>query len=275
VLALSVGLEAFLSQEGDTTVRAQVSLPEALLQGVGGLARESAKAMQAALVTANRVVKMPAALEGVFLTAVLPLGLVRGVRRLAVLLALGMLQTMRSSADVVRGLLQSGWNPTTIPGRARPPRQLTQKQLVHPYRDSGAIPYVRAAQYLQRGATKLDFVCCIEFQDQANSLLVMTREALICFAHGRADWEMKLSDVLLIQQQTRHLRLLFLLPRMRHITGPHIQSQEIELPSTAVAEDLYEALRMVCLNSRAAPIMPLAPFALLRSALLPRNPGLI
>jgi len=288
VLALSAGLEAFLSQESG-----QVAFPEALVQGVGGIARESARSLQLSLAAVSRLMAaaegvLPAsvrelsdaaipvtAVQGLFLSVVLPLGVGRGLRRLAVLLALGTLRMLRSSADVIRGLLHSSRNPAT-PGRARPPRLLTQMQLVHPYRDSGATTYTRAAQMMTGRSSASDIVCCVEFAD--GSMLVMTRFALFFFLNNNAEplWELKLPDVLLIQQQARRLRLLCLLPkaRLREQCGSHMQAQDIELPSIASAEDLYESMRIACLNSRATPMGPTPPCPLLRSVLLPRAVGL-
>uniref|UniRef100_A0A7S4N129 Uncharacterized protein n=1 Tax=Prymnesium polylepis TaxID=72548 RepID=A0A7S4N129_9EUKA len=121
-----------------------------------------------------------------------------------------------------------------------------------------------------------DIVCCVEFAD--GSMLVMTRFALFFFLNNNAEplWELKLPDVLLIQQQARRLRLLCLLPkaRLREQCGSHMQAQDIELPSIASAEDLYESMRIACLNSRATPMGPTPPCPLLRSVLLPRAVGL-
>ncbi|KAL1511905.1 hypothetical protein AB1Y20_005186 [Prymnesium parvum] len=74
ILALSAGLEAFLSQEGGMTLHKQAPLPEAIVRGVGSIAIEAAQTLDIILARLRRVVTLPAALEGIFLSALLPLG---------------------------------------------------------------------------------------------------------------------------------------------------------------------------------------------------------
>ena len=275
VLALSTGLEALLSQEGEAGASGRVTLPDAIVQGVGGFARATAKGLEATLARANRIVPIPNALEGLFLTAMLPIGLSQGVQRLVILLALGALRTMRSVADVARGLLHSGWLPSRSAGRVRPARHLAQLQLVYPYHDEDVTAYKQAAQVLRgnRGGSALAAICCVECVEPTSSSLLVTRTALLCFAQGSAavQWEAELADMLIMQQQGVRLRMLyFMTSSLSPATGDprYVTMQEVELLTTLAAEDTYEILRVACLNARNSPMPPSPPCPLLRSVLL-------
>ena len=276
MLALSTGLEALLSQEGEAGASGRVTLPDAVVQGVGGFARTTAKALEATLASANSRVTIPKSLEGVFLTAMLPIGLGQGLQRLVILLTLGALRTMRSGAELARGLLHSGWLPSRTPGRVRPPRLLGRLQLVYPCRDSSSAALVQAACVVTRHlGLAAEVICCVECVDPVGSYVLATPTTLLCFLHGTpaVQWEFKLADLLIIQQQGQRLRLLWLLPQSPSQASAgggatYVHTQELELSTGSAAEDTYEILRTACLNVRSSPMPPSAPCPMLRSVLL-------
>ena len=285
-LAISRGLEALLSADSDARVSEQLALPDAVLRGVGGLARETARGLDAALARAKDLFPVPRALEGPFLTLMLPYGLGRGLKRLVVLLALGTLRTIHLLADASRGLLHSGWLQTKTPGRARQPRVLAPMQLVHsctsnelPARYALAIrnkASVQAESSPQEPAATAGAICCMELVDPAG-VVIVTPDALRCLCHldGAVLWEASLAEVLLVQQQGPRLRLLCMLPmsesprsRSEQPSSTYIEARVVRLSSAGSAEELQELLRVAGLNARGVPLPPTLPCPTVRVALL-------
>ncbi|KAL3924616.1 MAG: hypothetical protein SGPRY_003866 [Prymnesium sp.] len=272
VRALSAGLEALLAIGVEPPGKRQASGLEAFVQGVGGVAREVSQTLDEAVSRLRRVVTLPTGVEGLLLSAVVPLGVGRGLRRLAVVVALCSLRTLRSGAGTLRSLLQRGWRTSTLPpGRSRPPRQLLPMQLVPPYYSTNAPAFLRGRQMVRSWSGGEDvIVCCVDLTHPPSCLLVVTRAGLLLFSNGKLEpREVALTDILLLQQQANWLRVLYLLPtEQTSAHNRHVEAHEIELPTLSAAEDLNETLRMLCLNARGVAMNSTPPSPLLRTVLL-------
>ena len=99
----TMSLAALLAEERRFT--ADVSLLEGLLCGFGGFARETAFGV-GWLTRGARLRNLPLALEGPLLMALVPIGMTRGVQRMLLLVAVGLLSLTRSTVEASRGLLR-------------------------------------------------------------------------------------------------------------------------------------------------------------------------
>lgn len=275
-LAISSLLETLLSEQGLT--QAELTMPEALLSGVGGMARETSKAVQRLLehIDGWRGTPVPGLLQFLLAIGLLPVGVGQAMTRLALLLAIGSLSWMRSTVDAGRSVL------------VRPRRETGRWRAARPMDSPALYPFCAAV----RGASALrsdGSLVCAEVREP-KALLVLTAGVLRCtgpLPDDTATWEVPLTDLLLIQQIGSTVHLLVLPARGSSAAASTTDS--VLLPTATAASNairkvttnsvddatrLHEMLRLAGLNARgvATTTSPSRRWPLLRASLLAPSP---
>jgi len=260
-LALSSSLDGLLSEQ--TVSGVEIGLPEALLLGVGGLARETSRAIEAMVqrIDEQCPLPIPPALQAVLGVFLVPVGFVRAAQRLVLLLTLGTLSWMRTTTDAVRSLLMPAMTDT---GRARAARPCGAPAL---YLMCGATVTSRDVAPASSAPVEdggVHGLVCAELQHPAGTVLLLTRTRLRCLvAQGRhasgggvaqgtaAVWDVPLAGLLLVQQRGCDVQMLTLTEA--EAPDQLIARQQVSTRSEDEAARLHELLRLAALNARSSP----------------------
>ena len=252
-LALYNSLAALLA--GERRFTADVSLLEGLLCGLGGLARETALGV-GWLTRGKRIRSLPLALEGPLLMLLLPVGMARGVQRMLLLVAVGLLSVTRSTVEASRGLLRChGAFAAPRPGRARAPREFAPCQPISPLSDPDG-PAVMAALSQIEGMRHMPLLYAVHMHTPRGMLLLTTTAMIAadpysCVVH----WVLALEDVLLVQRQEALLRVLGLSTQVRGDT----LLRHMGMPSASHAARLQELICVASSNSKSRALLIAPP----------------
>jgi len=254
-VALSRGLAAMLS-EGDAIVTADIGLVDALLRGVGGVAKETARGTELVVgwLQAHTGL-LSLGIQGLLLSCAVPLGLGYALRHLLLFTMAGSLSAMRSSLDVVRLVVQVP--PLHQLGRARPPRLMAACALLVPYCESVHDPLVQSIlSRIYPDELYPDLIHSMTQPDQ-QSIVLITTSAIICVtAHGigSIEWKVNLVDVLLLQERATELRIVCL-PTDSSSVRPACDfvRHTVMAASADLASQLHELVRVAALNARRIP----------------------
>lgn len=258
--AISSGLEALLSEQHISSM--ELNLPEAALRGVGGLARETARAVENALQRINEAHPVPPPLQGVLALCLLPVGFGRGVQRLILLLTLASLALMRSTAEACRGLLLGPAKVET--GRSRAPRAADSSPL---YPMCAATLLASAPSGRGLSETNGELVCAA--LASPCGMLVLTPTTLRCTAPGPGEapqLQLQLARLLLVQQRGRSLQLIAL--SAHEGSSGSTETHSLSFHSDDDAARLHEVLRLAGLNARGAALPPINPRPTFRTTIL-------
>ena len=258
--ALSSGLEALLSEQ--YLLSTELSLPEAAVRGVGGLARETARAIELALVRINEVHPVPPPLDSVLAACLLPFGVGRGVQRLVLLVTLASLSLMRSTAEACRGILLGPAKPET--GRSRTPRVVGTLPL-YPMCAATVLSSTASQHHHladddndSSGIEAGGLLCAVLASPPA--VLVLTATTLRCTRQAKGEpplWELPLAHMLLVQQRAAVLHILMLASTY---DGPSaVEARSLTLQGEDDAARLHEILRLAGMNARKAALPPTSP----------------
>ena len=272
--ALSSGIEALLFEHFLT--ERELSLHEAALRGVGGLAREAARTIELVL---HRVSDMPhplpQPLDAVLAVVLLPYGIGKGIQRLILLITLASLSLMRQTAEACRTLLGSPLLKAET-GRARAPRPAGALPLYPMCAASahagGAPPYLpyKATSPMESSvgeATTDGRLVCAMLAAPHGSVLLLTPSTIRCAsptASAPPLWEIHLSKLLLVQQRASRIELLVL---ANHAAAGAIEHHTLELHAEDDAARLHEVLRLAGLNARGAAHPAMSPRPEVRSTI--------
>eukprot|EP00962_Isochrysis_galbana_P029966 scaffold9689_cov116-Isochrysis_galbana.AAC.2 len=252
--ALSRSLSANLPDD-----QPNLTLAEAVLRGVGGVAREAARGAEAVL--ARNPFRVPFPLQCMLLTAALPLGMLRSVRHLLFMGLVGGLSSMRSSFDafraVVKGVELARIGATAEPGRARAPRPVPTGQLLPPWCDTDLL--AAGSPLLAAARPGVPLLYAVEAAG-AEATVLLTPTALLCVrpdAPAPPVWEVELGDILLIQRRNEVVCLLCQAPEASSPAGTgaprELVRHEVHAPTDDAAAALHEVLRVAQLNCARLP----------------------
>ena len=286
--ALSSGLEALLSSSEKLHLHTgtELTLTEAVLRGVGGLAHETARGIEQSIQSMHEAAhprSIPPVVDALLSTLLVPFGLGRGMQRLAVLLTLGSLTLMRATADACRHVLLGPARADA--GRFRRPRpsnSLALYPMCAANSLAGAPPATagHSLAYLctdagAGGSEDSNGLICAVLSEPTGCVLLLTASHLRC-VHLAAKvpsveelsaslWEMNLSRLLLIQERGQQVSLLVLAAPSCHAG---METLSVLLPSADDAARLREIIRVAALNARGQAVQMSSPRPLIRSALL-------
>ena len=260
-LALSSSLDGLLSEQ--TVSGVEIGLPEALLLGVGGLARETSRAIEAMVqrIDEQCPLPIPPAFQAVLGVCLVPFGSLRAAQRLVLLLTLGTLSWMRSTTDAVRSVLMPAMTDT---GRARAARPCGAPALYRMCVATVTNREVASAPSAPVEEGGVHGLVCAELQHPAGTVLLLTQTRLRCLvAQGRhtsgggvaqgtaAVWDIPLVGLLLVQQRGCDVQMLTLTEA--EAPDPLIARQQVSTRSEDEAARLHELLRLAALNARSSP----------------------
>ena len=261
--ALSSSLDALLSEQGLSGL--EVSLPEALLLGVGGLARETSRAIQVMLLRIDeRFPTLSGGSQAILAMALLPFGVARATQRLVLLLALGCLSWTRSTVDACRSILAPVQGEAGRTRAARPGGSFVLYPMC-----AAALARSPAAPIMGDGIQGL---LCAELCEPPGVLL-LSAQVLRCMgptADDRMRWELPLSSLLLVQQSGAAVQLVALqVPVSSSSTNSApLVFYKVSTLSNGEAARLQEMLRLAGLNARGVAMPSLPCWPLVRSSLL-------
>jgi len=267
VQAITTSLAASLLENSEE----QLFLLEATLRGVGGLARETAKAATFLHANASSAIvarvgragasSMPFALECALLTGVLPIAFLHGLRHALLMGLVGSLSSMRTSLDAFRALVKGvelgRLTSSGEPGRARAPRVMQERQLLAPLCDGAAL--ARGEQVLssmeeQLGRTQTLLHVVEAVDAEADLLLTSTRLVLVSGAAPLAPlWTAELTHVLITHLRGDVFCVLVQEHREDGSLAAEPARREVRCPSVAAAAALHELVRVARLNAGERP----------------------
>jgi hypothetical protein len=243
-----------------------LTLLEAVLRGVGGVAREAALGAEALMVRIPS--RAPFALQCILLPVAVPLGSLRSVRHLLFMGLVGGLSLMRSSFDafraVVKGVELARLGARGEASRTHAPRPVPPGQLLPPRCDPAVLEAGR--ELLESARPGAPLLYAVQTAG-AEAMVLLTPTALLCVRPYAPDipvWEVGLSVILLLQRRDAVVVLLCHAPEgsptssggAGSSTGAprELVQREVQASTKDDAAALHEVVRVAQLNSARLPV---------------------